>query len=311
MARARQACDNIDVATFCIMDSCGSKASCPAAHSCEGGKSATLIPGDTSTTPYICTVLCRGAPSDCVPTANGNGDPHMTAFDGSSFSFQGVAGQHYVLFGSPRGDLLTTRMRGTRRPQPGTNTTGTFFDAFGIRTASGRRVRVVLAKDSGGRKGRLFRPVVSVDGTLVESEGSFEGVSITIADQGESVEIATSQTRFAIHGVALNEKEERHMDVSIKLVGRPDKSSEYVGVLGFTLNKVNGRRIHKDLSIADRSVQDLETAMRRRFSVQSLFPQLGKQGLVMRGVVRMYIPERVNDVVGEGLTASGVTQRGV
>lgn len=298
---AQTYCNGIDVATYCLAEDCGADQSCPSTHSCGGGKSAGRDVGDASATPFSCRILCNGAPADCV-SPGGTADPHMTAFDGSSFSFQGVGGRHYVLFGHPRGDVLTTRMRATERQQPGTNATGTFFDAFGIRTASGRRVRVVLAKDVIGLKGRLYRPVVSVDGAVIYSKGKFDGLNVSMGKNGESVEIATTRTRFKIQAAGLNDDDGRHMNMGIKLIGRPEMTQDYMGVLGFTLNKVNGRKIDADLCVADRSVHDLELAMRRRFGVNSLFPDLDERALLMRGVVRFVVPDSAPQLP-EGLSA--------
>lgn len=81
--------------------------------------------------------------------AGGNGDPHMTGFDGKHFRFDGEAGKKYALFGRENGHFLVAGIRTGLQPVSKTSAfvRKSYFGSFGLQVGgSHSHIRISMER---------------------------------------------------------------------------------------------------------------------------------------------------------------------
>lgn len=288
-----------EAATAAASSNCGFTRECDAAKGC----SCKLMMSDClssvdcrsdsgrsgSSRRYKCTARCSGASRSClhgpVPPPGGEGDPHMTGFDGTHFAFHGEHGHNYLLFGRKGGDSLVTTMRATnsKMMREGAKYLRTYFDEFSVQTADNDQITVTLGRE-GCVAPRVWCPQVVVNGKLT---GAFIGdkVRVNIAKDTLAVSVETKDSTFSIIPKRMTD-DEKHLDVHVKLNRVPTHFDRFTGVLGVTLNRRLGRVVHSRFA-ARRDPVALEMELRKSFEVTEKFPAKEDAALSIDGVMRI------------------------
>lgn len=214
---------------------------------------------------------CSGTQS-CVSrdTGGGLGDPHFSGFDRSRFDFHGVHNRSYLLFSEKGRDLLAARMQSTPELYYGFNKT--YFSEFGLhiqRTTSIYALLISLEKFGYQRWGMK----VSLDGKIVKKDTQLPGLKCTFSRKGDEVHISSEQHKFTFNSVSTKSAFRKHLDFNVALLKAHKTSDSYAGILGMTLRRRLGDRLHSDvLGVKVNDHQKFETTMRRFYEVPSLFP---------------------------------------
>ncbi len=239
------------------------------------------------------------------PRPGARDDPHITGFDGTLFDFHGVPGRNYAMFGRVGGEMLVARMRASGYQLWRPYIAKTYFSEFGLRTATdGPKVRVAMVQD-----GNAWKNQVTVDGRVVTR--NYQDKHTTITFPGAStVHVATSETKYRFALLRNTDMRHRHLNVDVELLRTPSCVHQYVGVIGMTLNRALGQKVHKGLAIQDirtslrkfgsnpsrnpfKWTSKMEMTMRRFFEVNELFPPAQKNTAVLGGISARFV---VSDV---------------
>lgn len=232
---------------------------------------------------YKCRITCRPKGMSVCVKPGGRGDPHLNGFDGKIFDFHGVHGKYYAFFGRHKGDMLVTRIRSAKR-WAHTGVEKTYFDQFGLNTfGSNDHVSISLVED--GDKSGVWNAELKLNDEIVDHDVSFGSTQIKKDMDDGSISIRTAETEYVFRPKYLDVAARRHLDVEIGLVGTPQTTESYVGVLGVTLNHALGKEIAAELDTSERDAE-FENVLRGRFEVSSLFPNIADDVDHLSGVVR-------------------------
>ncbi len=304
----------LDTRSNCISNSCDPGFTCP--RTVDQCAPDPVVPNTPQ--PYTCRAIFGFAqfPVDCVH-AGGKGDPHITGFDGTKFDFQGVPERTYAIFGRVGGDLLVTRMRASGFKIHRARTLKTYFNEFGLTTA-GPKVRVMLVP-----RGRWWTSRVLVDDKPITRNFNNKHVRISLLKRGAAVHVSTLETKYRFT-VGSAKAHARHLNVDFELLKKPSVEHKYVGVVGMTLNRAIGHKVHPGLDVSTdlktllrksrkgsgikniKWTKKREMTMRRFFEVDDLFPPNHKNVVTLGGVVaRMLVsPKFISEAVPIQITAS-------
>lgn len=232
---------------------------------------------------HKCSVVCWGKTTETCVVPGGRGDPHLTGFDGHTFDFHGVHGRFYSLFGRLGGDVLVTKIRSAKQWAKN-GIEKTYFDQFGLRVLnSNDLISVSLKLDDS--HGDSWHPVLELNGDEVQHDVYLDQAHILTDMHDHSFTVTTRETQFVFRAARFEDKKRRHLDIEVTLVGEPHPTHQYLGLLGHTLNRALGRETLPELAVTERDVS-IETAMRERFEVDSLFAQPQHDERVLTGLVR-------------------------
>ncbi|PXF49636.1 hypothetical protein BWQ96_00514 [Gracilariopsis chorda] len=232
---------------------------------------------------FRCNITCSPKGFSVCVKPGGRGDPHLNGFDGKIFDFHGVHGKYYAFFGRSSGDMLVTRIRSAKRWAK-TGVEKTYFDEFGLKTSgSDDRISVSLVEDKG--QSGVWNAELKLNDEIVDHEITLGSTQIKRDAVDGSVTVRTAETEYVFRPKYLDIAARRHLDVEIGLVGSPQTSESYVGVLGVTLNHALGKEISAELGTTERDAE-FEQVLRGRFEVASLFPDISDNVDSLSGVVR-------------------------
>lgn len=222
----------------------------------------------------------------CKPAnaANAHGDPHLTAFDGVRFDFQGEDNKQYAVFGrSNGGDFLTTQMREADWWADAKNAKATYFDQFGLTIGGAGNHKLQASIVGRDRDASKFSMRLALDGEIIEAkeqeiELSENSGMVRVEMDGDQVVravVTTADAEYELSGEKLW-KFNRHLDVKVSLLHDPSPEYKYYGLLGESLNRVLGTEEEEDI-VVRANFEDMEQAMRSKFTVDSLFPSIGRE----------------------------------
>lgn len=181
----------------------------------------------------------------------------------------------------------------------------TYFDEFGITTGDGQQVRVSIVKKDASNHEWVIK--VSLNGVQVENDMRTEAFSVSMNENRKLVSIKTALGIYAIKcGFGKNAIDTQHLDIKINLANAPSLLGDYVGILGFTLNKALGHVVHKNLNVREQHRVALEKNMRERFEVDGIFPSSMRNTDAIRGVARFISAGKWNSAI-PGTSVAGVT----
>ncbi|CAN8076560.1 unnamed protein product [Agarophyton chilense] len=233
---------------------------------------------------FRCNVVCKSDGYGSCVKPGGRGDPHLVGFDGKKFDFHGVENKFYALFGRYGGDFVVTKIRSAERLAKN-GIEKTYFDEVGLQLNGGKDdVSVSLVEDD-AESGK-WKTKVALNGKVLSADEHFGNSHVLFAGEDGAITVRSSENEYVLREEQIDNKERRHLDIDVTLLGDPNKQHRYVGILGVTLNRAMGREMVEELGYSARDVE-LETAMRDRFEVESLFPKIEEQDVNLSGVVRI------------------------
>ncbi|CAN8063905.1 unnamed protein product [Agarophyton chilense] len=156
-------------------------------------------------------------------------------------------------------------------------------DEFGLQLNCGKNDVAVSLVEDDAESGK-WKTEVALNGEFPSADENFGNSHVLFAGEGGASTVGSSENEYVLSAEQIGNKERCHRDIDIILLGDPNKQHRYVGILGVTLNRTMGREMVEELQF---SVPDfgLETAMRDRFEVKSLFPKIGEQDVILSGVL--------------------------
>lgn len=218
----------------------------------------------------------------------------VNGFDESTFDFQGQNGRYYVLFGSAKtGELLSAKVGMRSELCSSREHVSSFIREFGVKTAYAERVRITFENNRTNVSAKVY---VFVDGKQVRRMRSLKEGLVAVNYEKNRISVKTGSTVYVLRVKDPEKGGSRLLSMKMRTVGEPLHSGQYVGLLGFTLNKVAGHVIHYDLQVALRSAQQLERAMRILFGVPELFPTMPERLASLDGIAH-FSTEEINDTV--------------
>ena len=196
------------------------------------------------------------------------GDPHFIGFDGSRFDFHGVDTSSYVLFGEKTGETLVGKVRATNEIYKGVKKT--YFDEFGLKmtTEGNPSIRFTMQKDKGGH----YKLVIVLNEREIENDVQVQDWNISFHMKQDEVSVNTPRATFTVKGASLRSSYRHHLDFSVRVRKNVSKHDHFYGVLGMTLARKFGSKLHEEV-IRMRAGVQLEQELGNHYGVKSLFPE--------------------------------------
>lgn len=270
----------------CVAEECGEGQMCPDdfAKRCLDFSNTTTELGQ-----FLSFTCKRAAPEACKTvepkqkTALGHGDPHFEGFNGKHWDFHGKGGQIYLIFGISGIEMLTSRMRASRKKIHGVRLT--YFDQFGLRTRDGTRLLVKLCPSGRGR----WTAKIRKNGKLIKSARRIKEKSFSIRtrNHGKEIIVRTNFMQYKFRLKHPRSNKGHYLDLDLKILRYASSTSEYLGVIGCTLDYGS---INEALGIHQHhwTFKQREQELRKHFHANSMFPSKFGKYFTMKNMAAQY-----------------------